>query len=69
MWVSELLKIIIPLFWERMLFPLAGGDLDDQVKSWAWENPEYHEESRYETSRVITFRKFGNFAKGLMPVA
>ena len=45
---------------EIVLFPLAGGSLDDHVKAWIGENPEYDEESRYESSRVVTFENVRN---------
>jgi hypothetical protein len=50
-----------------VLFQESDVPVDNLVRAWLSDNPNYHEVSKNETLRLVTFRNFGVVGMGTSP--
>jgi|SRR5271157_372022 hypothetical protein len=50
-----------------VIFPASDLPFDNLVKAWLSDNPQYHEVSKNEALRFVTFRNFGVIGTGTSP--
>lgn len=51
----------------RVIFPASDLPFDNLVKAWLSDNPKYHEVSKNEAYRLVTFQNFGVMGTGTSP--